>query len=496
MLEAAVSMNQNRILCRMRSSHAKWDSNFAKVWSSKPALLPQFLNVIEKSLPEHHLELVCKDLLQIRNLTNSLETLEAAEVRSHQGVVLLAQILKAVNRLCSSTYLWDIYPTCLSSHVKKLGHYVSVSLYLLEQARFKHILSTLTVEIVRFQPLRSGDDVPSLGDLQSLFTFTDSRAVTLQVLKCLNPSRAQTAHNDQSKVVLGRVGEIMRNKSPVHAEIQLLIYYELNSSPLPPRIIHSTKKPCFLCSLFFSLHGKFRIPATHGRLYEKWTLPVDIAKLQGPQALYFGLKLAAFKEALVRSILECAASTSRKCSGPAISSESFYLELPSQAFQIPVRKALEKPITKTSTTSLDRHHSTLEVVHHEEHTTDHSKCQIQYFPNEGGTIGLEVSNSTGAGSTTSKKIFDRSVSACSGRILDLTKANRSSRMLCSPRADHSTTERKGRQEAPPLPCSSEKALCVQTSLDGSDVTQANHEEDIQRYGSSSQIYGQFFTSIY
>jgi hypothetical protein len=58
----------------------------------------------------------------------------------------------------------------------------------------------------------------------------------------------------------------------VHAEIQLL-FYELHPRYQRPRFICSSKSACYLCNLFFSLHGGFRVPRTHGRLYDKWTLP-------------------------------------------------------------------------------------------------------------------------------------------------------------------------------------------------------------------------------
>ncbi|KAL2044429.1 hypothetical protein N7G274_003134 [Stereocaulon virgatum] len=35
----------------------------------------------------------------------------------------------------------------------------------------------------------------------------------------------------------------------------------------------SSKQACFLCDLFFKIHGRFIVPSTHGRLYEKWALP-------------------------------------------------------------------------------------------------------------------------------------------------------------------------------------------------------------------------------
>ena len=59
----------------------------------------------------------------------------------------------------------------------------------------------------------------------------------------------------------------------VHAEIQLLFFYELHPDLPRPRIICSSKSACYLCNLFFRIHGGFYVPRTHGRLYEKWILP-------------------------------------------------------------------------------------------------------------------------------------------------------------------------------------------------------------------------------
>jgi hypothetical protein len=59
----------------------------------------------------------------------------------------------------------------------------------------------------------------------------------------------------------------------VHAEIQLLFFYEAQPNLPRPRIICSSKSACYLCNLFFHLHDSFQVPRTHGRLYSKWTLP-------------------------------------------------------------------------------------------------------------------------------------------------------------------------------------------------------------------------------
>lgn len=59
----------------------------------------------------------------------------------------------------------------------------------------------------------------------------------------------------------------------VHAEIQLLLFYEQQPHVSRPRIIGSSKSACYLCDLFIQLHGEFSNPRTHGKLYDRWILP-------------------------------------------------------------------------------------------------------------------------------------------------------------------------------------------------------------------------------
>ncbi|MBV36523.1 MAG: hypothetical protein CMP47_13895 [Rickettsiales bacterium] len=73
----------------------------------------------------------------------------------------------------------------------------------------------------------------------------------------------------------------------VHAEVQLVIHYDLNSllatrvtstgtaqvKVLPPRVIGTSKHLCYLCYLFIKTHGRFLPTNTHGRLYDQWTIP-------------------------------------------------------------------------------------------------------------------------------------------------------------------------------------------------------------------------------
>ena len=59
----------------------------------------------------------------------------------------------------------------------------------------------------------------------------------------------------------------------VHAEVQLLLFYEQQPHVSRPRIIGSSKSACYLCDLFIQLHGGFSNPRTHGKLYDRWILP-------------------------------------------------------------------------------------------------------------------------------------------------------------------------------------------------------------------------------
>jgi hypothetical protein len=69
-----------------------------------------------------------------------------------------------------------------------------------------------------------------------------------------------------------RIAEVSMHLK-VHAEIQLLFFYELNPNTPRPRFICSSKQACYLCDLFLRIHGSFNCPRSHGRLYNMWILP-------------------------------------------------------------------------------------------------------------------------------------------------------------------------------------------------------------------------------
>ena len=64
-------------------------------------------------------------------------------------------------------------------------------------------------------------------------------------------------------------------KCHVHAEIQLVTFYGLNSAniQMTPRALGVSKAACYLCDLFIFHHNQFFISKTHGRLYHQWNVP-------------------------------------------------------------------------------------------------------------------------------------------------------------------------------------------------------------------------------
>lgn len=66
------------------------------------------------------------------------------------------------------------------------------------------------------------------------------------------------------------------DKYRVHAEIQLLIYYEENEdlTQVVP-YIGSDKLCCYLCYAFISIHATFKVHGCHQSLYSLWMVPDD-----------------------------------------------------------------------------------------------------------------------------------------------------------------------------------------------------------------------------
>lgn len=55
----------------------------------------------------------------------------------------------------------------------------------------------------------------------------------------------------------------------VHAELQMISFYELSSLERWPRSIGASKDACFLCHAFVSAHGQFYLTRSHGQVFNQ-----------------------------------------------------------------------------------------------------------------------------------------------------------------------------------------------------------------------------------
>ena len=193
--------------------------------------------------------------------------------------------------------------TSLLEKMNKLGHYYRVACDLIDAARsskytlFRSI-AIRTIEKPHLDMAFVAD--PSVGfdgAVQRVTRSSHQRLVDAYKSRSVSAARKKFSSCMYSGTTSWKV----------HAEIQLLLFYEQQPYMSHPRTISSSKSACYLCDLFIQLHGEFHTPRTHGRLYEKWTLPErTFSELAANQPLFSVIqKFNAAVEAKILHTLTC-----------------------------------------------------------------------------------------------------------------------------------------------------------------------------------------------
>lgn len=104
--------------------------------------------------------------------------------------------------------------------------------------------------------------------------------------------------------------------SKIHAEIQLLNHVERWPGAHQPRMVASSKNPCYMCGLFISLDKKYVSLGSHGRIYPGWRLPAI-----GSKGAYERFATALEGQIVSRAQLD-ATRTNRRLGGPTESTVS------------------------------------------------------------------------------------------------------------------------------------------------------------------------------
>ena len=229
---------------------------------------------------------VLKKIKNLRALFMKFEDIQEHSAASSVVQDMAMQLISQMHDLASQTKLKlalnsskTLNPELkifLPEAVEKLGRYYSISYELVCVVRSKDysIFNSITIEtsptLRPSQPLNVDKNVHPLTALQNILrpgSAVQSRSLKPSLERCLGKP-IQVILNEFRLAIADYYKSVK-----VHAEIQLLFFYELNSERIRPRTICSSKSACYLCDLFFSLHGQYYVPRTHGRLYHRWTLP-------------------------------------------------------------------------------------------------------------------------------------------------------------------------------------------------------------------------------
>ena len=315
-----VSTDKARILSRLRSRHASRTRKTSGK-ASLPSLLFQSINGTSTSVGGKAGKSRTAEIRsQCKKLRNTFEKLEKAEDNNDlaSSVELLKSIIVSacefdIDGLIAMLQNFQALDPSLRAYLpealRKLGRYYEVAQDLAGAARSTKYLLFQNITVLSVE--RNSTGVEAL--ISGLASFEDAMSrIANSGVSSLQFSRT---HRKLARTKYQNRMFHCETRWKVHAEIQLLLFYELNPTIRPPRIICSSKSACYLCNLFFQIHGQFQIPRTHGRIYDKWILP-----FWPPEQLHMIDKLAPvilrFNAALRSKIIEVLRQKKARLSHP------------------------------------------------------------------------------------------------------------------------------------------------------------------------------------
>lgn len=272
MLRRIVILDTPRILSRLRSKHAR----SSRKCRGKSPLAVQLKQTLQhpslganESLKQHQLSSLRRKSVEFCDLFQQLEGISEVSPENLEVQKVLMRIV-ALSHELSSPELKAVLATSskldpsllqhLPESLGKLSRYYLASLELVCAARKYNCMRQVHVES---------------------FVLRNS-------LSSVQPSTSIPSNN--------------LNCEKIHAEIQLLFYYETQQKVRPPRVICSSKDACYLCNLFFKIHGRFFIPRTHGGLYAKWALPSHLRLVTERRQLELAEFVTRFNDSIEREI--------------------------------------------------------------------------------------------------------------------------------------------------------------------------------------------------
>ena len=280
LLDQIVALDAKRIMSRLRSRYAARTRKTA----GKPPLADSLLRSISDPSIRIGIKAVV-NLKRIQSQSGSFSETFARFEASYDGheapnipLAILADLLRQAFEfdtrslriaLNTSSTIDPSLKVYLPEAISKLGRYYSIANDLIDAARNTRytIFRQILIERLEKPAIGTGSVADGLLGFEAVF----ERNISL-----LHQQRDWQRHSRPLEIARTRFQSRISNCATtwkIHAEIQLLFFYEENPDIPQPRMISSSKSACYLCDLFIKSHGKFLTPRTHGKLYDKWLLP-------------------------------------------------------------------------------------------------------------------------------------------------------------------------------------------------------------------------------
>lgn len=312
-----ISMCRDRIQCRFRL-RKKSRGPYGRKKRKAPGLSAKdILQIVLEHVPDLEeneskktktLSLVQSDLFieKVKEIMRLLDAWKESQTDSQLGslVMTVYRLRRAghttdlISRI-NNRFLNPGLKSYLIDMIDKVARYREAARFLYLTAKKFPLTRQMRPVIVEL-PRESFGRVPTEGQnptLQQVLStrpqLVEYREEVPQICRLLGVSE-QKANEDltlQTRRTL--------KKAKIHAEVQLIYYCELNSSTirLPPRVVRSSKDPCWLCNEFIRSHGKIHRSQSHGKLYPAWRLPLL------PKPIFNGIAIA-FNQSLQNGIKE------------------------------------------------------------------------------------------------------------------------------------------------------------------------------------------------
>lgn len=218
-----------------------------------------------------------------------LEEFEATDAPHYEDVLRVARsITQVFDVVPIKTLLESLREQDMESSLRKwllgcftkIRRYSEVASILCHRARRISMLRRTRVTIVSGVVNLQGTSVSSeqVVNIENSLARFQYMGETIQMR--MLPEWLRGLVQSSSKKYSQSVRNILK-EAKVHAEIQLLAYYEnKHVKGIRPRILASNKKACALCTTVIAIHGGYQVPKSHGRLYKGWRLPA--AHQSGP----------------------------------------------------------------------------------------------------------------------------------------------------------------------------------------------------------------------